>query len=892
MDSKIAYEYLTGKRVFDKESALKTALKGAEEGIVLLENKDRVLPIGKLSKIAVFGRMQKNYMMLGTGSGGRVTPPFVTDIFGSLCELGLKPDSIVESFYDEYVATHPYDPGNGWTHPASQTEPELEPGFVAEAARRADIALVIITRTAGEDRDYKNEPGEYLLSATELGNLKLLRKKFNKLVVILNVSGIIDCSGVLSCSPDGLLLVWTGGMMGGLAAARVLTGESEPGGRLPDTVAYSREDYPAYGNFGAAGRNIYREDIFVGYRYFGTFARDKVVYPFGYGLSYTRFETSFVGAEPDLSDGSTVIRVSVKNTGDRAGSEVVQCYVSAPDGRLGKPFRVLVGFKRTKVLEKGESCEVELVIDVKKIASFDDTDPDGNGRNWVVEPGAYIFSVGKNSRDASDVYTRVFDKETVIEHGVSALAPVTPFERMVNNKGEIAYEQVNLRVSSDDPIPGEFRRPKRSDITFDEVADGKAGLEDFVAQLTDTELMTLVRGEGMSSPKVTPGTAAAFVGTTPELRSRGLPVLCCTDGPAGIRMVSEAQCIAYPSATCLAATWDEPLVEEMYHFCGAELASYCVDILLGPGTNIHRDPLCGRNFEYFSEDPLLAGKMAAAVCRGLDSAGVSGAVKHFMANNQETDRHGADSVLSERAIREIYSRPFAICVSESEVGSVMTSYNPVNGRWTASNYDLTTKLLREAFGFKGFVMTDWWARVSNDDGTPGTTNLAAMVHAGNDIYMVCPDALTRDDNLASALAEGTLARSELQRCAYNLCAFALKSLSYRAQRAGYGVRDLKAECAGKTPKAVRPVEGGVAVYNSDIACKAVVEFSFVSNTPELTQTNVSLNINEKNAGGFIIGGTGGKEISDYREISLVKGENKFIFTAENSEASAVRIKVF
>ena len=263
-----------------------------------------------------------------------------------------------------------------------------------------------------------------------------------------------------------------------------------------------------------------------------------------------------------------------------------------------------------------------------------------------------------------------------------------------------------------------------------------------------------------------------------------------------------------------------------------------------------------------------------------------------MANNQETDRHGADSVISERAIREIYSRPFAICIGESNVRSVMTSYNPVNGRWAASNYDLTTGLLRNEFGFDGFVMTDWWARVSNPDGTPGTTNLAGMVHAGNDVYMVSPDALTREDNLAQSLEDGTLSRAELQRAAVNLCAFALESLSYRAKRSGYGQRDLKAECA-KLPRAGQcGIEDGAAVFVSDTARKAIVKVTFSSSTPELTQSSISLHVNDKNAGGFIIGGTGGSTVDDYREISLVKGENKFVFTSENEKAKALTFEIY
>ncbi|MBO4277688.1 MAG: glycoside hydrolase family 3 protein [Clostridia bacterium] len=890
MDSRVSYEYLTGKRVYDPAEAQKAALKAAEEGIVLLKNDNNALPLAEGEKTAFFGRMQKHYVILGTGSGGRVSPPFTTNIFDSLASLGVGLDKETESFYDSFVAENPYDEGNGWTHPASQKEPELAEALVASAARRCGTALFVITRTAGEDRDLKSERGEYLLSETELANLKLLRAHFKKLVVLLNVSGIIDCAEILSVSPDALVLLWTGGMAGGLAAARVLTGRVSPCGKLPDTVAASRADYPAYGNCGAAGRNIYAEDIYVGYRYFSTFASDKVLFPFGFGLSYTSFSAECINAYRD--NGYTELEIKVANTGKRPGREVIQCYVEAPQGALGKPARVLAAFAKTPLLAPGGECVLRLGFDGTDIASFDDTDPCGNGRNWVLEAGEYTVYCGTDVQNAKPVFSFVLNEDGICEYGESALAPVTPFNKLVNRNGKKEYVPVNLRLEAEEYIPEELPRPARDDIKFEEVAEGKAALEDFVAQLSDEELITLVRAEGMSSPKVTPGTAAAFVGTTARLRARGLPVLCCTDGPSGLRMVSDAKCTAYPSATCLAATWDTELVESAYEFCGAELATYRVDILLGPGTNIHRDPLCGRNFEYFSEDPLLAGKMAAAVCRGLDNSGVSGAVKHFMANNQETDRHGADSVISERALREIYSRPFAICVAESNVRSVMTSYNPVNGRWAASNYDLTVRLLRNAFGFDGFVMTDWWARVSNDDGTPGTTNLAAMVHAGNDIYMVCSDALTREDNLASALAEGSLARSELQRAAYNLCSFALQSLSFRAMQNGYGVRDLRAECAGKEPLAMCETAENRTVYKSPCARRATVKINYVSHTPELTQTDVEIIVNDKNAGSLLVGGTGGRTESDFREISLAEGENRFAFKPESSEAQVLSLEIY
>ncbi len=889
MNTKSAFDYLTGKLKVDEQAAYSSALRGAEEGIVLLENKNRALPLKPDETVAFFGRMQKCYLMLGTGSGGRVVPKETTNIFDSLAEKGVLLDKEVEAFYDEYVENNPYDAEGGWCHPASQKEPKLDETFVASAAERNNTALVVITRTAGEDRDLVAVKGGYYLTDIEADNLRLLRAHFNKVVVVLNCCGVIDMSEIVCTDPDALVMLWQGGMLGGIAAANVLTGAVNPSGKLPDTVAVSREDYPAYENFGKPSRNCYCEDIYVGYRYFNTFAPEKILYPFGYGLSYSEFGIFFIDVH--RNEGITHIRAVVSNLGSVAGKEVVQCYVTAPCGKLGKPIKTLVAFEKTPLLAPGESCTVSLKFSDYSISSYDDSGVTGNRYCWVLEAGEYTVSLGNNINDCAEACSFAFDETVVTKQCESALAPVYPFERLVNKNGVKVYEPAPLRVSREEPIPETIPQIEKDGKTLADVADGNITLRDFVARLSDEDLICMVRAEGMSSPKVTPGTAAAFVGVTPSLRALGLPALCCTDGPSGIRMESDFKCVAYPAATCLAATFNPSLVGEIYVLCGNELASYNVDILLGPGTNIHRDPLCGRNFEYFSEDPLLAGKMAAAVCQGLDDAGVSGAVKHFLANNQELDRHGVDAVLSERAVREIYAKPFEICVKESNIRSVMTSYNPVNGRWAASNYDLTVRLLRNDFGFDGFVMTDWWAKVSGEDGKASVTNLKGMVHAMNDIYMVSPDAMTREDNLPASLADGSLSRGELQACAMNLLRFTLESLSYMAFRSGYGMRDLKGECENKTPFASCEVKDNTAKIVAK-ACKAILRVGFVSDTPVLTQTSIALNVNTKNASGFIVGGTEGKIFTDYREIALVEGENEFVFTSETSLAKAVSIELF
>ena len=502
-----------------------------------------------------------------------------------------------------------------------------------------------------------------------------------------------------------------------------------------------------------------------------------------------------------------------------------------------------------------------------------------------------MFRIGKNVRDNSASFAVTLAEDKVIKRVESALKPVIPFERLVNRGSGAEYEPVPLRVHANEPIPETLPAIEKDGKTLFDVYEGRITLDEFARRFSDADLVNIVRGEGMSSPKVTPGTGAAFGGVTPSLSALGIPVMCCTDGPSGVRMVSDAKCVGYPDATCIAAAWDDALAEDMYEFCGQELATHCVDILLGPGTNIHRDPICGRNFEYFSEDPLLAGKCAAAICRGLSRAGVSGAVKHFSANNREYNRHGMDAVVSERALREIYTRPFEICVRESDVRSVMTSYNPINGRWSASDYDLTVRLLRNDFGFDGFVMTDWWARVGDTETGGNVTALSEMVHARNDIYMVTPDAARREDDLASALAEGRLTRGELRACAYNICAFALQSLSYQALLNGYGKHDPASVCVGE-PEISAAVNGGEAVIENPASRRVVIRVSYRSAVPGLAQTNIEALVNEKSAFALLVGNTNGGTEHDYREISLPAGENKFVFVSQNPLAEVSGVDIF
>lgn len=771
------------KKTLNWNKYLEKAAETVSEGIVMLKNDNNVLPLQKDEVISVFGRIQLNYYKSGTGSGGMVNVSRVTSIIDGLIESGVKLNTELLDVYKSWNEENPFDHGKGWgDEPWSQAEMLLETDIVKSAAKKSSTAIVIIGRTAGEEMDAKLEEGSFLLTEIELDMLRKVRSEFKKVIVLLNTGGLIDMSFMDSCNPDAVLYVWQGGMIGGTGTADVLTGKISPSGKLTDTIAYNVSDYPSDKYFGDRKANIYREDIYVGYRWFETFAPEKVRYPFGFGLSYTTFQITPVHTS---GNGSQItITCAVKNTGKFSGKEVVQVYCEAPQGNLGKPSRILCGFEKTKLLEPGETQDVKVTVNIADFASYDDSGASGSRSCWVLEGGEYNFYVGSDVRSAKKSVTIEQSRDAVVKRCVQAMTPVTPFERVkpiISENGFILSDEAVPLNNSDVKQRRNFRLPKEikytgnKGITLADVVSRKNNINEFIAQLSDNELASLVRGEGMGSPRVTPGTASAFGGVTDELSELGIPAVCCSDGPSGIRLDCGTNAFSLPNGTLIACTFNKELVQELFEYMGLEMTANKVECLLGPGMNIHRHPLNGRNFEYFSEDPFLTGTIASAELKGLRSAGVTGTIKHFCGNNQETNRLYVNTVVSERALREIYLKGFEIAVRDGKADSVMTSYNPVNGIWTAGNYDLNITILREDWGFKGIVMTDWWAFVSDSDSEPSRSNLASMVRAQNDIYMVCADCSDNDDDIAQSLENGTLTRGELQRSAKTILTFIMKT---------------------------------------------------------------------------------------------------------------------
>lgn len=779
--------------------------KAAAEGVVLLKNEDGMLPITKEDKVAVFGRSQIDYYKSGIGSGGLVNVEYTTNLIDGFRQYPwVKLHESLVKLYEAWTAAHPVYTGEDWAaEPWHQDEMPLDEDLVKEAAEISNKAVIILGRTAGEDRDNADAAGSYRLAEDEISMISLVTTYFSDVAVVFNVSNIIDMSWTTAdwChgSVKALLYTWHGGMEGGNAAADVLVGAVSPSGHLTDTIARSIEDYPAHTNYGSDTRNFYEEDIYVGYRYFETFCPERVLYPFGFGLSYTTFAWEITEAEVTGSAARSCVefQVKVENTGVYAGREVLQVYVEAPQGLLGKAGRVLAAFAKTKLLAAGESQVLDFHIPVKRFASYDDGGVTGNKSCFVLEAGAYRFFAGVDCRRTKEVLGKdgkaplMLEGLLVTERLHEAAAPVRNFRRMkpaLQEDGtyKVTYEAVPLRTIDLekrilDNLPDELPAAGEKEILFGDVLAGRASLEAFTAQLSLEELAVIVRGEGMCNARVTPGTAAAFGGVSDDLAARGIPAGCAADGPSGIRMDTGEKATLLPGGTLLACSFDEALVEELFYLEGQELCLNEVDTLLGPGINIHRHPLNGRNFEYFSEDPYVTGAIAAACERGMGRAGVTGTMKHFACNNQEQSRHRVDAAVSERALREIYLKGFEMAVKEGGGRAVMTTYNPMNGYQNATNYDLNTVILREEWGYTGMVMTDWWADLNDvvNGGEANLLDMRSMVRAQNDVYMVVNNngaaINARGDNTLQAVAEGRLTKGELQRCAMNILRFLLAS---------------------------------------------------------------------------------------------------------------------
>ena len=820
-----------------KHIAISTQI--AEEGIVLLEN-NGILPFNKsIRSIALFGGGARRTIKGGTGSGDVNTRGFVTVEQGLknagyciVSEAWLTEHEIMmenaKKVYDDHLQELSHQ-GFAEAMLTMLGEPFVEPEFRALKQSdlvKADAAVYVISRNSGEGADRKNIPGDYQLTENEKHDIRMLEQAYANFVLLLNVGGVVNLESIRK-SPGAVVLMSQGGSGCGDAVARVLTGEVNPSGKLTATWAKKYEDYPFANEFAVNFDDTdYKEGIYVGYRWFDTFGIDPR-YPFGYGLSYTDFQITVIDTQQ--SDEWINLRVKVKNVGKCSGKEIIQVYVSCPQTSLDKPYQSLVAFEKTDMLEPDEIQEIQLQIPLSSMTSYDETKS-----AWVLEQGDYHLRVGNHSRNTVIASTLKVDKDCVVQQCMSLLRG--------KQQEELNLERVRYLIPSCPVIPLDTSKLRcvvhkytksypllsKSEkfYNFKDVVRGDATAQQLVGQMTVEELALLCVGGARVSlsdfsiignaSKSIPGAAGD---TTGALTKYGILSCAMADGPAGIRVnpkiyqrgelyvnnleedpllgkvlppeirrvdlsgteVKYQYCTALPIATQLAQTWNHNLLRSAGEMVGAEMEELGINIWLAPGMNIQRNPLCGRNFEYFSEDPLLSGYCAADMTVGVQEGhpGMGVTVKHLAANNQETNRNHNNSHVSERALREIYLKGFEI-VMESEPFAVMTSVNLLNGIHTANDRDLLLHILRDEWEFDGLVMTDWGTTgvfEENSGCKYDCSGSKECILAGNDLIM--PGTQGDEDRLKAAVEDGTLPIEVLQasavriinvlkRCHYNM----------------------------------------------------------------------------------------------------------------------------
>ena len=815
----------------------------AGECMVLLEN-DGVLPLSGPQKVALYGNGARATVKGGTGSGevnSRYSVSVEQGLEEAGFEITTKQwlaeqDRVIQEEFAAYMAdVHQRAEAMGIPDFFVMFNEHFIPKALAPFQQaEGDLAIYVLGRNSGEGSDRYAEEGDYELTQAEVALLTALGRSYKKVIVLLNLGGVINAA-TLKAIPgiSAMLLISQSGNMGGHIVADVLLGKSIPSGRLTDTWAEKYMDYPSSATFSHNNGNwndeYYTDGIFVGYRYFDTF-NVKPLYPFGYGLNYTAFTMETLGASADEKQVSVTVKVT--NTGAFSGREVVQVYGSAPRAGLEKPMQVLCGFGKTRLLQPGQCQELKVSFDLTNLESYDPAKA-----AYVLEAGEYVIRVGVNSRN-THVAALVRLDETVETKKVRNICPLDEeFEEIScagvecwkpeNEDAEKAVAPVFAISAAKVPTvtvayagePEPFA-PADTDhvITLEEVRDGKYTMEQLVSQLSVEEMAEWCVGAARDNENVIGSASKAVPGAAGEtslaLAHRGVRDMINADGPAGLRLIphfrTDAEgkllpggtaiggmaeefapkqegdvdyyqyCTAIPIAWLLASSWDLELIEKCGDIVGAEMETFGVRVWLAPGMNIHRNPLCGRNFEYYSEDPLLSGLCAASDVRGVQKhPGVGTSIKHYFANNQEDNRMYCNAHIKERAIREIYLRNFGVCIEASQPMTIMTSYNLINGIHAANCYDSITCYAREECGFQGYVMTDWFtsnAKVSGALAKPNPkyscSSSPLCVYAGNDVQM--PGSEGNIEDIITAVKDGSLKLGYLQRCAAKLLEVDLK----------------------------------------------------------------------------------------------------------------------
>ena len=793
----------------------KVARRAAAEGMVLLKNEGQLLPLKEGTKVALYGVGASRTIKGGTGSGD-VNERETVSIYQGMKNAGFEitTEDWIEDYDRQYQAAR-YAWRDEIEEKASKLEDQVSgffnvysttpfrmPAGAPITQTDAEVAIYILSRVAGEGADRFDAEGDYYLTKEEKQQLSDICSMYKHVIVAVNTGGLADLSFMDEYSNiEALLQIVQPGMEAGNAFADIISGKVTPSGKMTDTWAYKYEDYPNSKTFshnnGNVDKEYYTEGIYVGYRYFDSFDI-PVRYGFGYGLSYTTFETKTLSIV--LKDHKKiVVKTEVTNTGDTySGKEVVELYATCPAGKLEKEYRRLVAFGKTGLLAPGQSEKVTLEIVLDKLTSYSEAEA-----AWVLESGSYVIWEGSSLEGAQPCAVLKLDKEAVLTK-VQNICPLKEeLEEMkqssekMNQKLESLLkgaEEKNLPVMELNAADVETRVVEyRSNAEYVPEEARK-----FVDTLSKEKLVALASGDPGKGQGSNLGSAGISVpGSAGETNNcaleDGVPGIVLADGPAGLRLMKHYNvhegkivnkpfkfslegglfcegepadpgetryqyCTAIPVGTLLAQTWDTALIEEIGEMIGGEMEEFSTTLWLAPGMNIHRNPLCGRNFEYYSEDPLVAGKIAAAMTNGVQKVpGCGTTIKHFACNNQEDNRMGSDSIVSERTLREIYLKGFEIAITESQPMSIMTSYNLINGVHAANNEDTCTKAARCEWGFQGLIMTDWTTTEQGEDCTA-----SGCMRAGNDLVM--PGAFSDRDNLNQELADGTLSMDDLKAC--------------------------------------------------------------------------------------------------------------------------------
>ncbi|MDO4284150.1 MAG: glycoside hydrolase family 3 C-terminal domain-containing protein [Eubacteriales bacterium] len=829
----------------------KIACEAAVEGIVLLKNEEQVLPLDKKRPVALYGSGAMHTIKGGTGSGdvnerssvsiyeGMQNEGFEITTKSYLSDCEAEYETARQSWREEILKKSAGENGLKFFEVYSSIPFSAPAGIKIdrEAAEKdaADTAVYVLSRVAGEGSDRYAREGDYLLSAEEAEQIKVICENYQNVILIINSGGIVDLSFTDTYKNiKGILYYSQAGMEGGNALARILSGKETPSAKLTDSWARNYEEYPNAATFSHNNGNVsqekYEEGIYVGYRYFDSF-EIPVRYPFGYGLSYTSFAFSDAVFSLDAGrlDTTPVItaKVTVTNTGERfAGKEVAEIFAVLPQTGRTKEFRRLVGFGKTGILQPGEQEELEISIPLKNLASYAE-----ESSEWILEQGSYFLNVGNSVDQNEPVAVLVAEETCVLERLRSICTRGESLQEIVPDKESLqkrydAYRQqtdglpvMTLRQADINIVEPSYKE----DYTGDKLEEA----ESITQTLSQEQLIRLVTGEiadwgtgnkeeehaadqvgsaGQSVPGAAGETSHCAAG-----EPWNIAPIVLADGPAGLRLnqkyrvvngeiqrqafreslehgifaenpeevrqegeVYYQYCTAIPVGTMLAQTFNPELVEKVGRMIGEEMVRFHITLWLAPGMNIHRNPLCGRNFEYYSEDPLLSGIFAASMTKGVQSvAGCGTTIKHFACNNQEDNRMNSDSVVSERALREIYLRGFEIAVKEAQPMAIMTSFNKINGVHAANHYDLCTIAARQEWGFDGIIMTDW---LTTSEMTQEGSTASGCIRAGNDLVM--PGLVSDHEDLKRALLDGSLTIEELKKCVVRIVRTVLKSNQY------------------------------------------------------------------------------------------------------------------